>query len=85
MLHRVPAVQYGTVRDSSYSCLLMTYKANSIALLIPVLHSSLEEGFVKWDKPSNYSLQEAQREVSRMVFRFSKGTALELHMLLPLP
>lgn len=63
------------------SCLPTTSKAKQPFIADPCIVFLLREGFVKWDKPSNYFLQEAQKEISKMAFGLIQTTALELHAL----
>lgn len=61
------------------SCLLTTSKAKQPFIANPCIAFLLRGGFVKWDKPSNYFLQEAQKEISKMAFGLIQTTVLELH------
>lgn len=70
---------YNSMESLQSSCLLTTSKAKQPFIANPYITFLLRGGFVKWDKPSNYFLQEAQKEVSKMAFGLTQTTALELH------
>lgn len=70
---------YNSMESLQSSCLLTTSKAKQPFIANPCIAFLLRGGFVKWDKPSNYFLQEAQKEISKMAFGLTQTTALELH------